>query len=103
MARKKDDMYKKIAIAALIGAGIYMLTRPRTAPPTPANFQQIPPAPPPQTQQWGQWVEGVLATFGNVAQLWQPGGPFYQQPITQQQATEISSGLTNVLNYGMFP
>lgn len=77
----------------LIGLGVYLLSR-RTPPPYNyyPQYPQIPPAPPTGTQQWQQWVSLVVNTFGTVANLWAPGGPFYNQPINQAQAIEIGQG-----------
>jgi len=92
MAKKKDKE-KTILIAVLLGIGVYLLTRPKTVTqPTYQNFAQIPAAPPAGTPAWTLWVQGIVGAFGTMAALWQPGGPFYKQPITETQAIEISKG-----------
>lgn len=92
MAKKKDKE-KNLLIAALIGVGFYLLTRRKpVVQPTPQNLSQIPPAPPANTPAWTQWVQAVVSVFGTVSALWAPGGPFYKQPITQNQALEIGKG-----------
>jgi hypothetical protein len=35
-----------------------------------------------QIQQWRMWVTMVMQIFGNVQDLWQPGGPFYNYNYT---------------------
>lgn len=86
---KKD---KSLITLALIGAGVYLLTRKQAAtPPAYYNYPQIPPAPPANTPQWQQWVALITQTFGTVANLWAPGGPFYKEPVTPGQAIEITN------------
>lgn len=92
MAQKKDN--QKIILAGLIGLAAWqMLRKPagsNTAPPT---YNQYPPPPPPNnTHAWTAWAQGIINTFGVVANLWAPGGPFYKQPITPEQAVELGSG-----------
>lgn len=78
MAKRKD---KDPIIFILIGAGIvYLLTRSsRASQQRPYyNYPTIPPAPSPTAAQaWAAWAQTIIQTFGNVASLWQPGGPFY--------------------------
>lgn len=91
MARKNDQT-RNIILAGLIGFAAWQLLKPKKAPPTTQNFQQMPPAPPPGTPAWQMWAQGIVNVFGSVAQLWQPGGPFYNQPISQEQAQAIEIG-----------
>jgi hypothetical protein len=78
----------------LIGVGIYLLTKQQQPPRYNyyPQYPQIPPAPPPNTPQWQQWVSLVVNSLGVVANLWAPGGPFYNQPLNQTQAIEIGQG-----------
>lgn len=46
------------------------------------NFPDIPPAPS-TAQAFQQWVDAITSAYGNIAALWQPGGPFYQNPPGQ--------------------
>lgn len=45
-----------------------------------SNYPSVPPPPPQNTPEWTYWVTAITGTFGNVIQLWQPGGPFYNEP-----------------------
>lgn len=76
--KKKDK--QTLALLALLGIGAYYLLNqpPRYAP----RFHSVPPPPPPGTQSYQIWVQGILKAFGQVAALWQPGGPFYTPPGT---------------------
>lgn len=71
---------KTIGFIALIGGAAalawYFINRRNTNP----SFQNTPPAPTTNTQnpQFMQWATLIMATFGNIAALWKPGGPFYQ-------------------------
>lgn len=89
MAKKNDN---KLLILGLLVAGYFLLKKK----PTPYNYYQqypyIPPAPAQNSQAWQQWVAAIVSSFGAVANLWAPGGPFYQQNLTQQQAIELGSG-----------
>ena len=69
--------------------------------PTPTNFQNFP-APPPSTAnqgQWQAWVSLALNTFGQVANLWEPGGPFYNVAETD----EFNLALDQLSYYGWNP
>ena len=85
---------KNIAYLLLGGIAIYYLMRnqqPRQA--FIPNQTYVPP-PPPQGQSngqaWSQWVGTIVNSFGTVASLWAPGGPFHNQPITPEQAQQIA-------------
>ena len=39
------------------------------------------------------WINLVLSTYGNIAALWQPGGPFYNQGIPQNPGANYSGGM----------
>jgi len=92
MTRKNSQLFT----LALVGVGVYLLMKGSNTPPH-YNYPQIPPAPPPNTQQWQQWVAVIAQTFGTVADLWAPGGPFYKQPITPAQAQAIEQAWSNYL------
>ncbi len=90
MAAKKDN---QILLVGLLLAAGYLLMQKKAVPYN--HYQQypyIPPAPPPNTPQWQQWVSAIVGTFGAVANLWAPGGPFYQSGLSQSQAIEIGTG-----------
>lgn len=91
MAKKKDKD-KTLLMAVILGVGVYMLTRSKPATTTiPPNYNQVPPAPVQNTPAWQQWVAAIISVFGTTASLWAPGGPFYKQPISQNQAIEIAN------------
>ena len=87
---KKDN-----TVLLLVGAAALLLLsnqRRNTAPPVYTNYSQVPHAPPrSNAQAWAQWVAAITQSFGTVATLWQPGGPFYQQPVSPQEAQDIAS------------
>jgi len=71
---------------------------------TPA--QNFPPAPVQNTPSWQLWANTIIGTAGNVASLWQPGGPFYNQPTQDViDATGVappSGDLYNDPNYNPY-
>lgn len=88
----------------LIGLGAYLLLRPNQVqtqqPFYPGQtYYQLPPNPNTNAAAWQQWVATIVSIFGNVATLWQPGGPFYNTNITPgdiqafQQTGYIDPGL----------
>jgi len=78
MARRRNNSSKKLLIGGIIIlAAVLLLRKQNTVPATQQNFNNLPPAPPRGTPQWAQWAALVVGTFGQVAQLWQPGGPFH--------------------------
>lgn len=80
MAKKENNTKIYIGAALLAGVAILLLKKKQTqAPAQPYyNYPQVPAAPSvPNTPAWTQWANAILDTFGNVADLWQPGGPFY--------------------------
>lgn len=70
---------KLLALLILGGMGLYyFMSRP---PVYSQEFQYVPTPPPPNNSAAFQaWVDAILKTFGTVAALWAPGGPFYNQP-----------------------
>lgn len=84
MAKKKDKTLSYI----LIGLAAYLLLQ-RRRPAVYQQFPQVPPAPATKGQAFSQWVNSILAIYGNVQELWQPGGPFYNMnPADVQQAVD---------------
>ncbi len=81
-----------IGMILLGGLAAYLLTR-QQAPQYRGPYQNIPPPPPQSSPNFQVWVNTILQTFGQVADLWKPGGPFYQQPVP------APTGATNPLNY----
>ena len=77
----------------ILGVGAFLLLSQKQRPPYqtgPYNYYpNIPPPPPPRpntAQAFSDWVSAILNSYGAVADLWQPGGPFYQLPPDQAQA-----------------
>lgn len=75
---------KTIGIAMIAGAALLYILKPKQQViriPASYNPNQVPPQPPQQNSpQWQNWVNLVIGTYGAVAWLWQPGGPFYKVP-----------------------
>lgn len=69
---------KLLALLLLGGIGIYYLMnrRPVYAP----QFRHLPPPPPRNSPNYQMWVDAIMKVYGAAAALWQPGGPFYNQP-----------------------
>lgn len=103
MAKKKSGIDTKTLIIG--GIILYMLTRKKqntgnsgSPPPQTYNY----PTPPPRnTQAWAAWAKAIISTAGNVASLWQPGGPFYNQPTQDiMDATGFTPPNIYDQNYG---
>jgi len=73
-----------LAFIVLGGAFLLMQKSPPTGP-------RVPPPPPPpvdprtarrraQITALQNWVTSIIAVYGNVRSLWQPGGPFHNIP-----------------------
>ena len=63
----------------LIGVAAFMLLQGQNRSTYAPQFQNAPPMPQTNTAQaWQNWINAVVNLYGNVAALWQPGGPFYQ-------------------------
>lgn len=105
--KKKNGIKPEVVIIG--GLLLYMLSRRNNNASTNNNQQQPPvytyPQPPAQNSpQWAQWAQTIISTFGNVAQLWAPGGPFYNQP-TQDiiDATGVTPPDIYSPDYGLGP
>lgn len=92
MAKKTDN--QKLIIAGLLGFVAWQVLKKPAATTTtpPTSYTQYQQPPPKNTPAWTAWAQGIINTFGVVANLWAPGGPFYKQNITPEQAVEIGSG-----------
>lgn len=82
MSKRKDNTLAYI----LIGAAAVLFLSKRNAPA--ANYApQFAAAPPPpprsNAQAFAAWVAAMMSIYGNVSQLWQPGGPFYNMPANE--------------------
>jgi len=86
--KKKDNTLAYIIIG--VGA-LLLLSRNRATQTTQTqpryNFQNIPPPPPPnQAAAFQMWAQTILNSYGQIAELWKPGGPFYKLSPEQVQA-----------------
>lgn len=86
MAKKQDKTLLYVGIGAL---ALVLLNRQQQPPPPPVYYPQVPPAPPRGSQAFGNWVKTIIDIYGDVASLWQPGGPFYKEKISPEQVQEI--------------
>lgn len=89
---------KTLAYVILGGAAVLLLTRRGNAQVPPRNINVTPPPPPPPSNNanaWAMWAQTIMQAYGNVAALWQPGGPFYRNNISDQQAQWIAQGVAN--------
>lgn len=70
----------ELGMLAIGAAAILLLTGSSRQQAYAPQFQHIPPMPPrSNAQEYAAWANAIIATFGNIAALWQPGGPFYGQ------------------------
>lgn len=84
MAKRKNDQFKIIAVIGL-GLVVFLMMN-RARPPYLPQQSYVPPRPVNQTPQAiAAWVTSMIQIFGNVRELWQPGGPFYK-PSPEVQA-----------------
>jgi len=71
------------AILALIvfGAAYFLMQgRPNNQPPPPPPIDPRAARSAAQIRAVQNWVNSILALYGNVRSLWQPGGPFHNIP-----------------------
>ncbi len=77
-------MKDKKMIALVIAVGVFFLfsrsKRQRYIPPPP------PPAQPNYYELFKNWALAILNIFGDVKELWEPGGPFYNKSKAEQEA-----------------
>lgn len=73
---------KQVIGLAVLGALAFYLYSQQQQTRYTGQYQNIPPPPPPSSPNYQVWVNTILQTFGQVADLWKPGGPFYKQPVT---------------------
>lgn len=76
--RKKDKSLLLIAGAA----ALFLLSNQQRQQQYAPQFQQVPPPPRNNARDFAAWASAIVNTFGNVAELWQPGGPFYNMNRT---------------------
>lgn len=74
----------------ILGVAAWMMLR-RRQPATNPQFQNVPPPPPRNNAAaYQQWIQTIIGTYGTIAALWQPGGPFYNN-VSQQEAQQAIS------------
>lgn len=76
---KRKSNTQLIGLVLLGGAALYFLMK-QQQPQYAGPYTNIPPPPPTSSANYQIWVDTILKTFGTVASLWAPGGPFYNQP-----------------------
>ncbi len=89
---KKDNTtaYLLLGIAAVL-----FITRQQPQQQHYPNYPAIPPAPPRSNgHAWADWARSIVQIYGNVATLWQPGGPFYR--VNQTDVQQVLQGWGNV-------
>lgn len=77
----------------LIGVAAFMLINRKPQPQYRPQFQNVPPPPRNNPQRFSQWANLILQTYGDIAELWQPGGPFhnYKTADIYDTTTDYSS------------
>lgn len=83
----KSEMMKNknILIAAALGVAAYLLLRKRTTQRPAYVPQQYYQAPPRGTAAFQNWANTILQVYGQSKWLFEPGGPFYNNKITDQK------------------
>lgn len=76
----KSSDKKLIGIIVLGAIAVYYFSN-QQRPAYTGPYQNVPPPPPQSSPNYQVWVDTILKTFGQVSDLWKPGGPFYQQPV----------------------
>jgi hypothetical protein len=94
-------MKKETIGYVLVGAAALLLLTRRQGPasqgPGRQNIYSYPPPNPPVANNaaaWANWARTIMDLYGDVSQLWQPGGPFHRQSVTNQQAQWIANGIS---------
>lgn len=92
------DTKKIIALGLIFGGGMWLATSVFSRPSRPMNynpnynpgFQDVP-RPPQESnvQKWKNWASSVVNLYGDVKELWQPGGPFSSQSYSGQDVTVV--------------
>lgn len=85
---------KQLIALALLGGAAALYLMNQQPPRYTGQYANIPPPPPRNSPNYQQWVQTILQTFGQVADLWKPGGPFYQQPVPQPPVVNNPAGTT---------
>ena len=78
----------------LIGVGLYLLlsnknTSATTLPSAPTQSFTYQNSSSSNAQAWQQWVNTILSIYGNVSELWEPGGLFYNHRQDVIDATGV--------------
>lgn len=70
-----------LGLVILGGAAAWYFMNQQQQPQYTGQYSNIPPPPPQSSPNYQAWVNTILQTFGQVADLWKPGGPFYKSNI----------------------
>lgn len=90
MSKKTDTKLIGVVILGALAAWYFMnQQRPQYAP----QYAAVPPPPPKSSPNYQAWVNSILQVYGQVAELWKPGGPFYKQGIPQNTASLDPGGV----------
>lgn len=74
----------------LLGIAAFMVINQRPQTQYSPQFQNIPPAPPRNNpQRFSQWANAILNAYGDIAALWQPGGPFHNYKTSDIYDTTV--------------
>ena len=76
----KNNNKQLLGMLLLGGLAVYYFSQ-QQRPTYTGPYQNVPPPPPQNSPNYQAWVTTILQTFGQVADLWKPGGPFYKTNI----------------------
>lgn len=79
MAKKKDNTLVLLLGVVGLGAVAFSILNKRKAPTQTNQAELAAQQPTARTQQWILWAQLALRTFGNVQELFEPGGIFFRQ------------------------
>lgn len=85
MSKKQDNKLIGLVILGAVAAWYYMNQANTTYAPQYAN---VPPPPPKSSPNYQAWVNSILQVYGQVSDLWKPGGPFYNQGIPKDASLD---------------
>lgn len=84
---------KNIALFLLGAGAVFFLTQGSMRRQRFIPGQTYYPPPPPRTaaHAWTSWATQMLQIYGNVRELWQPGGPFHNVPMEDIEAIQMDA------------
>lgn len=91
MSKKSDDN-RLIGLIILGAVGAWYFFG-RTQPVYAPKYANVPPPPPKSDPNYQVWVDTILKVYGQVSDLWKPGGPFYNQGIPNNTAALDPGGV----------